>query len=188
MKGEYVNSAGCIILIWSDHNISLPVRYSILLEDNADIFAGFLLISNCSFSSLILSSVVMINLLRFFLKREELSHARAVSITKKIWFCSTLFIKIHKVLKVNNWWMIKRSLLNFSFVWNFHNKIVYILIKAREIFDFLPLINNSVTTGLSYLSPTISAIILLNTINIVPFLFGLYSSIFVYLQYHLSIQ
>ena len=84
--------------------------------------------------------------------------------------------------------MIKRNLLDFSFVWNFHNQIVYILIKAREIFDFLPVINNSVTTGLSYLLLTISAIILPNTINIVPFLFGLYSSIFVYLQYHLSIQ
>ena len=78
--------------------------------------------------------------------------------------------------------MIKRNLLNFSFVWNFHNQIVYILIKAREIFDFLPVINNSVTTGLSYLLLTISAIILPNTINIVSFLFGLYSSIFVYLQ------
>ena len=65
---------------------------------------------------------------------------------------------------------------------------MYILIKAREIFDFLPVINNSVTTGLSYLLLTISAIILPNTINIVPFLFGLYSSIFVNLQYHLSIQ
>ena len=65
---------------------------------------------------------------------------------------------------------------------------MYILIKAREIFDFLPVINNSVTTGLSYLLLTISAIILPNTINIVPFLFGLYSSIFVYLQCHLSIQ
>ena len=59
---------------------------------------------------------------------------------------------------------------------------MYILIKAREIFDFLPVINNSVTTGLSYLLLTISAIILPNTINIVSFLFGLYSSIFVYLQ------
>ena len=52
-----------------------------------DIFAAFLLISYCRFSSLILSSIVMINFYilseRFFLKREGLSDARVVSITKK---------------------------------------------------------------------------------------------------------
>ena len=36
----------------------------------------------------------------FFLKRKELSDARVVSINNKKWFCSTLFIKIHKVFKV----------------------------------------------------------------------------------------
>ena len=70
-------------------NISSPVRYwylSILRENYADIFAPSLLISYCSFLSLILSSIVMINYIlskRFFLKREELSDARLVSITKK---------------------------------------------------------------------------------------------------------
>ena len=39
-------------------------------------------------------------------------------------------------------------------------------IKAREMFSFLPLINNSVATGLSFLWPIISAIILSKTINI----------------------
>ena len=70
--------------------ISLPVRYSylsILPDDNADIVAFFLLVSYCTFSSLILSSVSMISFYilseRFFLKRKGLSDARVVSITKK---------------------------------------------------------------------------------------------------------
>ena len=32
----------------------------------------------------------------FFLKLDESSDARAVTIAKKIWFCSKLFIKIHE--------------------------------------------------------------------------------------------
>ena len=39
-------------------------------------------------------------------------------------------------------------------------------IKVREMFSFLLLINNSVATGLSFLWPIISAIILSKTINI----------------------
>ena len=87
-KGEYVNWACSIILIWSDWNISLPVRNSylpVLPVDNGYIFAASVLISYCSFSSLILSSIVMINFnvltKRFFPKHEELSDARVVSIT-----------------------------------------------------------------------------------------------------------
>ena len=60
----------------------------------------------------------------FFLKRKELSDARVVSINNKKWFCSTLFIKIHKVFKVTIWWMIKCKLLKLFFVWSYHNKIV----------------------------------------------------------------
>ena len=89
-RGEYVNFAFSFILLWLDDNISSPVRYSylsVLPYDNADIFAASLLISYCSFSSLILSSIVMINFYilskRFFLKHEELSDARVVSITTK---------------------------------------------------------------------------------------------------------
>ena len=110
-------------------NICSPVRYwylSILRENYADIFAPSLLISYCSFSSLILSSIVMINFIlskRFFLKREELSDARVVSITKKEYG----FEKIHKVLKVNIWWMTECNLLKFSFVWNLHNNIVCLI-------------------------------------------------------------
>ena len=87
-RGEYVNLASSIILLWSDGNIYSPVRYSYLLnlpDDNADIFAASLLISYCSFSSLILSSMVMIRFYILskgcFLKREELFDGRVVSIT-----------------------------------------------------------------------------------------------------------
>ena len=118
-NGEYVNFACSIVCFWLEGNISSPVRYSYLSifpDDNADIFAASLLISYCSFSSLILSSVVMINFYvvskRFFLKLDELSNERVVSITKtRIWFCSRLFIKILKDLKVNIWWMIKWNFL-----------------------------------------------------------------------------
>ena len=68
----------------------MPVKYSNLsffLDDDADVFATSLWISYCSFLSLILSSIVMINFnivsKRFFLKRKELSDGKVVSITKK---------------------------------------------------------------------------------------------------------
>ena len=73
-----------------ESNNSSPVRYSylsILLDDNADIFADFLLISHCTFSSLLLSSIVKTSFYilskRLFLKRKELSGVRVVSIFKK---------------------------------------------------------------------------------------------------------
>ena len=56
-------------------------------DDNAAIFSASLLISYCSFSSLILSSIVMISFYilstRVFLKRKGLSDAIVASITKK---------------------------------------------------------------------------------------------------------
>ena len=89
-SGEYVNLVCSVILPWSDGNIFSPLKYSylsILPEDNADIFAASLLMSYGSFSSSRLSSIVMINFYilpkRLFLKREELSDERVVSITKK---------------------------------------------------------------------------------------------------------
>ena len=98
-RGEYVNFGCSIILFWSDGNIPSLVRYSylsILPDNNADIFAASLLISYCSFSSLIFSSIVMINFYlvskRFFLKREELSDARVVSITKTEYGCAVDFL------------------------------------------------------------------------------------------------
>ena len=81
----------------------------ILPDDNADIFAVSLLIPRCTFLSLILSSIAAISFYilskRFFLKCKEWSDIRVVS----IWFGSAVFIKIHKVFKVNIPWMIKRN-------------------------------------------------------------------------------
>ena len=89
LRREYVNCA-CITLLWSGGSTSPPVKYSqlsILPDDNADVFATSLLISCCNFSSLILSSNVLISFYilskRLFLKREELSDEKVASITKK---------------------------------------------------------------------------------------------------------
>ena len=56
-RGEYVNLASSIILLWSDGNIYSPGRYSYLLnlpDDNADIFAAYLFTSYCSFIFIII--------------------------------------------------------------------------------------------------------------------------------------
>ena len=84
--------------------------------------------------------------------------------------------------------MIKCNLLKISSVCNFYNKKVslisfgtvkcHLVIKTREIFNFLPVINNSDTIWSSFLLLSMSAITSLNTIYIFPFLFGLRSSIF----------
>ena len=67
-----------IYCLWSVGNISVPVRYlhvSVFPDGNAVIFAYSLLILYCSFSSLILSSIVMTNFYilceRFSLRRED---------------------------------------------------------------------------------------------------------------------
>ena len=68
------------------------------------------------------------------------------------------------------------------------------LIKTLEMFNFMPLINNSVTIGLSFLLLIISAIIWSNTINTFLLLLLLFylDSILQYfckhLAYHLSIK
>ena len=79
--------------------ISLPVKnscLSILPEDNADIFVASLLIFYFIFSSLMLSSIVMISFYilpkRFFLKHEELSDARVVLINKKEYVFAVHFL------------------------------------------------------------------------------------------------
>ena len=89
-KREYANLAYSVICLWLKSNISSTVRYSyssIFPDNNADIFAASLLISYCSFSSLILSSIVMIifHILseRVFLKPKGFSNARVASITEK---------------------------------------------------------------------------------------------------------
>ena len=63
---------------------------------NADIFTASLLISYCSFSSLIFYILSK----RLHLKRKGLSDANVVSITKGIWFCTTNFVKIYEILIV----------------------------------------------------------------------------------------
>ena len=63
------------------------------------------------------------------------------------------------------------------------------VIKTREIFSFLPLINNSVTIGLTFILLSISAIISSKRINILCSLFGCILHYFYkYHPYHSSIQ
>ena len=63
------------------------------------------------------------------------------------------------------------------------------VIKTREIFSFLSLINNSVTIGLSFLLLIISAIISSNTINIFSFYLDcVFQYFYGYHPYHLSFE
>ena len=60
-KGEYAKLACSIICLCLEGNTSSTVKYlylSILPDDNADVFAASLLLSYCSYSSPISSSVV----------------------------------------------------------------------------------------------------------------------------------
>ena len=70
---------------------------SISSNDNADIFATFLLILYCRFSFLVILSVVMISFYilskRFHRKRKGLSDARAVSLTKRKIVLKYIFYK-----------------------------------------------------------------------------------------------
>ena len=82
-----MNLACSITQIRWQYSLTVINSYlSILPDDNVD-FPGPLLTFYCSFSSLILSSIVVISFYilykSFFLKREELSDVRVVSITKK---------------------------------------------------------------------------------------------------------
>ena len=81
--------------------------------------------------------------------------------------------------------MILCNVLKLSFVRNFRDKKVSSIsfgtlkydcvIKTREIFNFLPQINNLVTVESSFLLLIISAIISSKTINILQSSFALYS-------------
>ena len=53
---------------------------------------------------------------------------------------------------------------------------------TKAMFSFLSLINNLVTSGLRFLLLSISAIISSNTINFLRSLFGLNSSMFLYIS------
>ena len=94
-------------IICTDGNVYSSVKYSyssILIHENADIFAAALLISHYSFSAKIVSSVVVITFSilskTMHLKHGLLSAGKIVSFTKKKWFCSTFFVKIYKVFEV----------------------------------------------------------------------------------------
>ena len=52
------------------------------------------------------------------------------------------------------------------------------MIKIREIFSFLPVINHSVTLGLRFVLLSILEITSSDAIKIIRLFFGLYSSIF----------
>ena len=106
--------------------ISSPVRnsyLSILPDDNADIFAAYLLISYCRFSTLILSSIVMISFYilskGLFLKHEELSDARVVSITKTEYGFAKHFLLRFKSFEsqylMNDLMRFVEALLSFKF-------------------------------------------------------------------------
>ena len=85
-KGEYACLACSIIPLPSGGSVYLPVTNSylgIFLDDNTDILATSLVISYCSFSSLILTSIVIssfyILFTRLFLKRKGSSDAGVAS-------------------------------------------------------------------------------------------------------------
>ena len=128
----------------------------------------------------------MVNIIFFlkdsFLKRKGLSGVRLVSIIQKNMDLQYNFVKIHKDVKVNIWWMIKCDLLKLLFISNVCSKIVCriyssvvwytkkgCVTKTRNVFKFQSQINNSVVIVLSSLSLSISAIISLTTINVLIF-------------------
>ena len=152
--------------------VSSPVRYSyltILPEGDVGIFAPALLVSYCNFS-LILSLMVMTVLFtssnRFFQKRKAFFDGRVVSMNKNVsGFCCTFILRLLKFTKANIRWIINDNLLKLWFVLNFHFEKMcsiwsdifwYLLVwlcdeHQREMFNFLSVINNSVTTKWSLL-------------------------------------
>ena len=129
---------------------------------------------------------------RFFLNLKGLSDASVASLTKKEYGSTEHFLCIlmKSLLLISDEWFIAicwSALLFGIFIiktWVEFNltsfgtlKYDYV-IKTREIFNFLPLINNSVTMESSFLLLIISAIISSKTINILRSLSALYSSIF----------
>ena len=127
------------------------------------------------------------------------SHS-SINNLKRIWFSSTFFVKIYKGFKVNIWWMVKCNLLKFAFVWNFHKKIARRIQSniiwhrktrlcnknKKNIFVFLPLINNSVTIEESFLLLTLPAISKL--IFYVFYLGCILQCFYIYYPNHFSIQ
>ena len=117
-EGQYVNWAFSIILLWSEVNISSPVRYpyiSSLPDDNVNIFGAFLLISYCSFSFLISSSITMASFYDLPQTLKIIECKNSINHYNRIWFSKTFFCKY----LMNG----KCDLLKLSFIQSFHNKI-----------------------------------------------------------------
>ena len=167
---------------WEKVNLAKPV----LPYDSADIFADSLLISYCSFSFLILSSIAIISFYifskRFFLKLKGASDLRAVSLTKKAHGFAVNFLWKFKSL----WWIIKFDLLKLSIVWDVCIKImcriwskivqygkIRLCNKNKRNISFLPLINNCYC--LFFLIAEHNSNPTSNKINILHSLFELYS-------------
>ena len=98
-RGEYKSLACSVVLFLSEGIISFSVRYiylSILLDVNKDVFAASLFTSYYSFSSLILSSIVVISFyiffIKLFLKCKLLSEERVVSFTEKEYGFAVYFL------------------------------------------------------------------------------------------------
>ena len=152
--------------------VSSPVRYSyltILPEGAAVIFAPALLVSYCNFSliwSVMFMTVLFTSSNRFSQKRKALFDGRVVSMNKNVsGFCSTFILGLLKFIKANIRWIINDNLLKLWFVLNFYFEKMcsiwshifwYLLVwlcdeHQREIFNFLSVINSSVTTKWSLL-------------------------------------
>ena len=65
---------------------------------------------------------------RFYLKRKGLSEAKVVWSTKKVLFCSTVFVKINEVFKVIIEWMIK---------WDFCSSLLYGIFIIRSVYSLV---------------------------------------------------
>ena len=82
-------------------------------------------------------------------------------------FAEALFFGTFMTKKTVEFILTSFGTINYDFV-----------MKTIKMFNFLPLISNSVTTGFSFLILTISAMITAETTNMLRFLPRLYSAIF----------
>ena len=142
----------------------------------------------------------MLCLLFIFFLNEELSNYKVVLLTRKE-YTVIFFANLHKVFKANIRRMIDFNLLKPSLNWNFHNKVVHVsliffnlekwnfVIKAREMFTFLLLMNNAVTIDWRFFLLSIPAIISSNTpISCIFYLDCICQYFHKYHSYHSSIQ
>ena len=175
-----------------------------MLDDKADIFVSSLLITYCSFSNLINNSHDLLHIYskKSFLHLEGLSDGKVLSLTK-IKYGSTVhfFINHYEIFKINSSLslgiIVMKTSAKFSLT-SLDTLKFDCVIKAIQMFNFLPLINNSVTIGFDILLLIISAIISSKTI-VLRFLLYFFVFFIVFfncilqyfykdLAYHLGIQ